>query len=236
MLISTMNHKEVYAEFMQDLNKIESTTLERLFSEYDRERKKRKINPASEYARIHTIKTKAKNNWIIILRKPYSIDKYKNTGDICYCCITYYYDKKGLKVLRKCEDDNSLEVYWGHFFNRYNERMHLNLSTPLEVIKTFFLNSGSIGYHIYLKKENKTVGMCREGFLFGSLDKESKWIINKTFVSKEIAFESQNKAGEKIMQMFGAKLSMQLMKEDGDERDNVHQADLFMSMTGKLTA
>lgn len=227
-----MNHKEVAAEFMRDLEKIKATTLERLLLEYDRERRKWKINPAKDYAKVYTIKTKAKNNWIIILRKPYSIEKYKDTGDICYCCISYYHDKNGLTVLRPRDTDECIEAYWGHFFNRYNERMHLNLSSIVEVIKTFFLNSGCVGYHIYPERNNKTVGICSEGFLFGNLDKESNWIINKTFVSKEIAFDNQNKAGQKILAQFGSKLLLQLFDENSNERDNLYNADLVLSLTG----
>ena len=55
-----MNHKEVAAEFMRDLEKIKATTLERLLTEYDRERRKWKINPAKDYAKVYTIKTKGK--------------------------------------------------------------------------------------------------------------------------------------------------------------------------------
>lgn len=232
-----MNHKEVSAEFMRDFQKINATTLERLLLEYHRERKKWKINPAKDYGKVYTIKTKAKNNWIIILRKPYSISKYKNTGDICYSCITYYYSTEGLIVLRHRDDGNSIEAYWGHFFTRYNQRMHLNLSTTVEIIKTFFINSGSIGYHIYPKQGFRTTGICSEGFLFGKLDTESNWIINKTFVSREIAFDSQNKAGQKIMRQFGAQLCLELFKEDVNERDYLHKADMMLSLAGrKLTA
>lgn len=232
-----MNRKEVSAEFMRDLEKIKSTTLERLLLEYDRERRKWKINPARDYSKVYTIKTKAKNNWIIILRKPYSISKYKGTGDVSYCCITYYHSKEGLIVLRRCDDEKCLEAFWGHFFTRYNQRMHLNLSTTVDIIKTFFSTSGSIAYHIYPKKNFSTAGICSEGFLFGRLDQENNWILNKTFVSKAIAFDNQNKAGQKIVQQFGAQLCMQLMNEDSDERDHLRKADLILSITGKkLTA
>lgn len=232
-----MNRKQVTAEFMRDYEKIESTTLVRLQSEYDRERRKRKIDPCSDYVKVHTIKTKAKNNWIIIIRKPYSISKYKNTGDSCYCCITYYYDKDGLLVLRHRDEENGIEAYWGHFFTRYNQRMHLNLGSTVKIIKTFFINSGSIGYHIYPNKNFRSAGICREGFLFGRMDKENNWIINKTFVSKEIAFDSQNKAGQKIVAQFGAQLLLQLIKEESDERESLQKADMLLSfLDKKLTA
>jgi hypothetical protein len=69
-----MNRKEVTNELVRDLEKISSTTLERLLLEYDRERKF-KINPARDYTKVYSIKTKAKNNWMIIIRKPYSVSK-----------------------------------------------------------------------------------------------------------------------------------------------------------------
>jgi hypothetical protein len=232
-----MNHKEVTAEFMRDLEKIKATTLERLLSEYDRERRKWKINPANDYTKVYTIKTKAKNNWIIIIRKPYSISKYKNTGDTCSCCITYYHSKEGLLVLRHRDEENGIEAYWGHFFSRYHQRMHLNLSSMVDIIKNFFINSGSVVYHIHPNKNFRSTGICKEGFLFGRFDQENNWIINKTFVSKEIAFDNQNKAGQKIIQQFSAQLLMQLFNEDSDERETVHKTDMLLSFTGKkLTA
>lgn len=232
-----MNRGEVTTAFMRDLQIIKSTTFERLLKEYDRERRKWKINPTSDYAKAYTIKTKAKNNWIIIIRKPYSIGKYNNTGDTCSCCLTYYHSNEGLLVLRQRDEENSMEAYWGHFFKRYNERMHLNLSSTVDIIKTFFINSGSVGYHVYPNKEFRTAGICKEGFLFGRLDQQNNWIINKTFVSKEIAFNSQNKAGQKILQQYGAQLVMQLLNEDSDERDNLHKADMILGFMGKkLTA
>lgn len=102
----------------------------------------------------------------------------------------------------------------------------------VDVIKTFFLNSGCIGYHVYPTRGNKTVGICSEGFLFGKVDKESNWIINKTFVSKEIAFDDQNKAGQKILAQFGSKLLLQLFDENSNERDNLYNADLVLSIAG----
>lgn len=232
-----MNQKEVTAEFMRDFQKIEATTLERLITEYDRERKKWKINPAKDYVKAYTIKTKAKNNWIIILRKPYSIDKYKTAGDICYCLLTYYHSTEGLLVLRHRGEENKIEAYWGHFFTRYNQRMHLNLSTMVDIIKAFFCNSGAVSYHIHPHQDNRSVGICSEGFLFGRLDAETGWIINKTFVSKEIAFDKQNKAGQKILGQFGAQLYMDMMKEGADDRTNLSKADIMLSLTGKrLTA
>jgi hypothetical protein len=232
-----MNRKEVTAEFKRDLEKIESTTLERLLSEYDRERRKWKIKPENDYTKVYTIKTKAKNNWIIIIRKPYSISKYQSRTDTCYCCLTYFYSKDGLLVLRKRDEENGLEAYWGHFFTRYNQRMHLNLPSMADLIKRFFTNSGSAAYHVYPNKDFRTAGICKEGFLFGQLDQENNWIINKTFISNEIAFDNQNKAGQRIMQQYGAQLMTQLTKEALDDRDTIHKADMMLSFIGKrLTA
>lgn len=228
-----MNRKEVTAEFMRDHEKITNTTLVRLQGEYDRERRKRKINPSSDYVKVYTIKTKAKNNWIIIIRKPYSFSKYKSIGDTCYCLITYYHDEKGLVVLRHRDEENGIEAYWGHFFTRYNQRMHLNLDSTTEIITTFFINSGSIAYHIHPEENFRTAGICRDGFVFGSKDNENNWIINKTFISKAIAFDDQNKAGQKIVQQFGAQLLLQLFDEDSDEREYLHKADMMLSFLDK---
>jgi hypothetical protein len=107
----------------------------------------------------------------------------------------------------------------------------------VDIIKNFFINSGSVVYHIHPNKNFRSTGICKEGFLFGRFDQENNWIINKTFVSKEIAFDNQNKAGQKIVQQFSAQLLLQLFSEDSDERETVHKTDMLLSFTGKkLTA
>lgn len=226
-----MNHHEVRIEFMRDLGKIKEATLQRLLNEYYRERKNFRIDPAKEYAKTYTIKTKAKNNWLIFVRKSPSAAKCKNTDDLAYCCATYYYDKQGLCVLRHFEETDMIEVFWGHFFTRYKERMHLNLPSTTQVIEWFFNQSGYIHYLIYptaLGKRN--IGICKEGFLFGEIQNEETWLVNKTFVSKDLAFDSQNQLEAQMIQLLQEEALRDFASRNFNEYDYQKKTDLILSL------
>lgn len=182
-----MNHKEVAAEFMRDLTIIKDRTLPRLQTEYDRERKKLKINLLKEYPKVYSIKTKAKNNWLIFLRGSTLNHKYCGIHDIRHCCVTYYYEKRGLVVLREHKEGKWIELFWGHFFKRYNERLNLGLSQPIDAVKRYFINNPAL-FHKLHNEDNcqYSIGVSKEGFVFGQLINDT-FLVNKTFISKEMA-------------------------------------------------
>jgi hypothetical protein len=62
MIVPAMNKKEIEAEIKKDLAKIYKSTIPRLAVEYDRERRKLKIDKADDYKKIYCIKTGSKNS------------------------------------------------------------------------------------------------------------------------------------------------------------------------------
>jgi len=227
-----MNHKEVAAEFMRDLEILKATTVRRLFSEYDRERKKLNIHTGKDYPKIYPIKTKAKNNWLIFIRKSPSIEKYKGIDDICHCCVVYYYDKAGLVALRHVQDKNMIEAFWGHAFNRYNERLDLHLSTVVDMIKTFFNNCGYIHYLIYPTLKGKcNFGICKDGFVLGEVQNEGTWLVNKTFVSKELAYDNQNKLKANMMVLLKEDAVLKLAAKNFDKTEYQKTRDTIEQLT-----
>jgi hypothetical protein len=190
MLVPSMNHSEMYWETLKDAIKLKATTGRRLFHEYDRERRKLRINPSSVYPKVYPIKTKAKNTWLIFIRKAPATQKYKDVHSACQTMVLYYYDKNGLQAI-ECSS-GSIEHYTAHFFQRYNERLALGLSSPLERVKTYFMNSGPAIYSIYKhKNRRRTVGISSEGFLLGELFLNDQWHIHKTFVSRNLSRPGQ---------------------------------------------
>src|SRR4051794_24078494 len=98
MLVHTMSDMEVTAEIKKDFEKLSQTTIPRLADEYERERKKLKINAARTYTRVYPIRSGKKNNWFFFLRKAPSHEIFKSQKDIQTCSVTYYYNKKGLRA------------------------------------------------------------------------------------------------------------------------------------------
>jgi hypothetical protein len=183
-----MNRQEVASELIRDYEALHKSTIDRLCDEYIRERKKWKINKEKEYPKVYPIRTKRKNNWLIIVRKPPSDETFN--GDVVYSCVVYYYDKKGLCVLRYSDDINLVEVFCGHFFKRYNERMRLDLSGTIDIIKAFFVNNGSM-HHRMLLRDGTSLSLCREGFAFGRVHDKGNWLVHKTFITKDMAHYDQ---------------------------------------------
>jgi len=99
MLVEAMNPVEIATQVYREYSKIYFTTAQRLLKEYDRERRKLKIDKSRIYTRHYTIKTAQKNNWIIFIGKAPSKEKYKGMECANTCCMVYYYTSKGFRVL-----------------------------------------------------------------------------------------------------------------------------------------
>jgi hypothetical protein len=68
----------------------------------------------------------------------------------------------------------ALNVYNGHFFTRYRERMELLIVATLDLIQHFFKNNHG-GFHSLFKKEEQSdvvnfKGFEKEGYLLGNYE------------------------------------------------------------------
>lgn len=199
MLVDTMDHIEITNEIKKDKQKIYATTLLRLGEEYERERKKLKIEKKRTYTKEYCIKTAKKNNWIIFLRKAPSKEIFKNKYDLQVTSIVYYYNNTGLRVFN-CTNIETLAVYNGHFFTRYNERLKLNLSKPLDIVKHFFRYNSYMARDLVKKNRRYyVISFCRDGLVLGELQYGFLWLVNKTFVSKDLLKPEQDEAEKEII-------------------------------------
>ena len=69
MLVESMNPLEITLEIMKDFKRLRSTTAERLGTEYDRERRKLRIETRKTYPKAYPIKTASKNTWLLFISK-----------------------------------------------------------------------------------------------------------------------------------------------------------------------
>ena len=228
MLVPAMNNKEITNEILRDLERLTRTTVDRLTDEYDRERGKFKIDKAKTYPKAYPVKTASKNTWIVFLQKAPSVAKYKNVYDAVGCCVVYYYSTKGLKAFRFNSVGKYMEVFNGHFFARYNERLQLDLNSPVEAIKRFFNNSGYLQLRI-IKKDGKeySMGICREGMALGEYhsDSDVPWMLHKTFIHHDLKGRQQRESEKIVM----AQAQLQLLIKSLDEARDFDEGEFILS-------
>ena len=238
MLVPAMNSKEITNEILRDWEKLTKTTVDRLTDEYDRERRKFKIDKAKTYPKAYPVKTASKNTWIVFLQKAPAIPKYKNVYDAVGCCVVYYYSTKGIKAFRYNSTEKYLEVFNGHFFARYNERLQLDLNSPVEAIKRFFNNSGYLQCQI-IKKDGKeySTGLCREGMALGEYNSnmDVPWMIHKTFIHHDLKGHQQKESEKMVMIQAQLQLLIKSLDEevDVDSREFIHSGNVLSQIMDK---
>jgi hypothetical protein len=192
MILSTMSYKELTKEVNLDVEKIaSSSTLPRLTQEYDKQRKKLKIDKKAIFPVYKEIKTHGKNHWIILINKATNYEKYENVTHIGITFLTYYYQGDKLRVIKSLPS-GGIAIYNHHLFQRYNERLGLNLSNSFEIVKKFFVNNSNAIYNN--NDPDKSIdmfGVISDGFILGRFLEKENTIINNTFISKTMAFKDQ---------------------------------------------
>jgi hypothetical protein len=199
MLVESMNEVEITNEVLKDFSKLRETTSDRLANEYDKERRKFKIDNKKIYPIVYPVKTAAKNTWLLFLSKAPAHERYKGIESINVSYLVYYYNSKGLRVFN-CSSGGFIEVYNGHFFKRYNERLNLNLNRPLDIVKSYFMHGCHAVYSVINKNDKKyTIGVSVEGILLGELRYNGQWLINKTFISRDISRPDQDEVEHELI-------------------------------------
>lgn len=234
MLVQAMNHAEIAAQIYREYDKIYSTTVQRLLNEYDRERRKFKIDKTRMYTKHYAIKTAGKNNWIIFIGKAPSREKYTGTQCTNACCMVYYYTAKGLRVFVPSSKIIFL-AYNGHLFKRYNERLNLNLTGTLEAAIHHFTYNGYMHPHVIEKNgELYVIGFCKDGFLLGQIAYNNTWLVWKTFVSRDLAKINQDEMEQQLIDELRDYIETEIRKETIDAMKLGIMQDKIKGITGVL--
>ncbi|MEI6184755.1 MAG: hypothetical protein WCP65_04445 [Bacteroidota bacterium] len=193
MLVEGMNVGEINTAIYRDYNIIlDSSTLIRLENSYLDQRRKFKIQKDDSYPVFYSIKTKAKNNWILMVEKHLESKSVKTINDVRTAFFTYYHTRKGYRVFNPCAG-TTLLVYNGHMFTRFRERMHLTISDPIDIIKHFFAtNFSPVKQRMDKDGQGNVLFMSieKDGYLMGNVQEYSDkiiWYVHKTFISGSIA-------------------------------------------------
>ncbi|MBK5270106.1 MAG: hypothetical protein JJE22_03745 [Bacteroidia bacterium] len=232
MLVDTMDHIEITNEIKKDYEKIMATTVKRLAGEYERERKKLKIDKTRTYTKHYCIKTARKNNWIIFLRKFSTKEKFELGDDVLVFLIVYYYNKTGLRVF-EARSMELMVVYNGHFFTRYNERMKLNLSRPLDILIHYFKYSRHQVYKPVIKGgRNFVIGVSAAGLTLGEVQHGLKWLVNKTFISRDLLKPEQDEMEKEIITTLQTEIDKEMIAPKMNETKLLHKMENFDAIKG----
>jgi len=231
MLVEAMNYQEITKEVMRDFEKLRVNTEPRLSDAYEKERRKFKIDKSRTYPKACPVKTATKNTWILFFSKGPGKDKYQGIDSTTVTYVVYYYTSRGLTVIN-LSSGGYLELYYGHFFKRYNERMKLGLDKPIDIVTNYFLYGSHAVYQIINKNDKKcTLGVSPNGFLLGEFLQEERFLINKTFVSRDLTYDEQGEAEKKLI----GRLEMDIMRANftgnGAEKARISSA-VFNGLAG----
>jgi hypothetical protein len=191
MLVPSMNLQEVSVEANAEYETlVNSSTLQRLISEYLIERHKKKIKHTQKYIRFYTLKSKKKNNWLIMVSPKAGVEYISSPDDFTCLCILYYHSEKGLRFVAT-SPTRIISVYNEHLFTRYRERLHLNISGTIEIAKHYFERNNTGVFQSFPMEEfkRKIIAVESNGFSLGELHISNNKIVMyyKTFISRETA-------------------------------------------------
>lgn len=212
MLVETMTPEEITREIFTDWEIIAEKTLPRLAQEYDRARRRLKVNKEEGFTKTYEIKTKKKNNWLITLRKGRDVEKYKTWRDIDLNKSVHYYTKRGIRVFEVIGDDDKLGVYNSHLFLRYKERMNLDIPNIIDVVRQFFINDGYASDKLDYKNDLEEVFSPRKnGIVLGRYLKETDWRVYNTFVTNEMKFAEQNERELQLIENWEGEANLEFL-------------------------
>ena len=130
----------------------------------------------------------------------------------------YYYSDKGIRLFGP-EEDGRLNVYNGHFLNRYNERLCLGLSNMTDIILHFLKNDRGSYYQTKTENgEGSAIAFCKNGMMLGRAEctGQYNWLIWKTFVNKELTRKDQGKTDESLFHYFSKQIALESQKTGCD--------------------
>jgi hypothetical protein len=183
MLVESMSEKEAIQEVMDDMNSLCRSFI-RWIDEYLNERRKLNIPRNQPYCRTYKSKYKNKNPWITVIYKPDEVSHIKFMVD--NFSYTWYQSPIGLRVFAIAHD--SLSIYNGHLFGRYNERLNLTIGQPLARVHHFFENNRVLAPTEYERDGHKClVGVCPTGYILGEQREDLECNVFKTFIARSNA-------------------------------------------------
>lgn len=237
MILPTMTNEEIHVNILHDFHYILSRKFDQLGKVYDKTRRKNSVPKDAVFPKFYEFRTPSKNTWTLLLSKAPADNLYKGENSISILSFCYYFIDKRIRVFKVIPNENGrgvngLAVYNAHFFSRYNERMNLNLINPQDKVKHFFTNNGfSMDKVVQKDGENLMIGKCRDGLKLGELQHLGKWVVYKTFIPNNYAFDEQQDTAEELLTDLQKEIEAELNKPDFDKLSYFMKADVYKGIT-----
>lgn len=193
MVVASMTIEEIYKEVMNDLESVQRKGHAQAIV-FQNEMKRKNLD---HEVRVVSYKTAQFNEWNIMLaierdriKKMYYLRTNDNVGTVAY--VIQFFTESDEKFLIKMNT---------HFFKRYNERLHLGLTKPADVIKHFFKHNfdNDQGASEMLPNGQRLVQFVYgTGVGIGWQDDAKKVVHVKTFIANETLNKTQKSLTEFI--------------------------------------
>lgn len=191
MIVPSMTEEQLLEEIKLDFKNIYDT------STIKKKKAERIVRTSSVFpVRLHSfITSKRKNNWLIL----WEAHSKKNIGDKSIVSFICYYDSTHGKyaVMPTIQNRNILLIkYAPHFFQRFAQRMNLDLS-GIDLIKRYFEYNTSYGFQYENVQDEsgmvQVFGSTDEGIAMGVMSTQNNVILIKTFITYEMTKGEQIK-------------------------------------------
>ena len=188
MLVPSMTLDEIKKEIQQDYEIVNRKTIYLV-----KEQQKAAKHNNNKVVKYYDYLSKQKNNWL------FRIESKKKIASISM--LVYYYTNIGLMGILLMPDYNTLHLHTSHFFQRFNERLSLNLKTPKEIMCTFLEECWQFMEH---GKEEVSPGVFKifalteRGYCLGYTLTDKNISIMNTFLSHEMLKGDQLELAERL--------------------------------------
>jgi len=182
MLVPSMTLAEIKKEIEKDYPIVLSKS-GYLLADLKRESIKKKTDTI---VRFYDYYSKFKNNWIIKVK---TLKKGGHTG-----YIAYYYGDHGLVAAIYLADKNRIAYHTAHFFKRFNERLHLTLTTPNDIMRAYLDENESwmVQFLEYFGPGlRKMFITTHHGYALGTFDENQGFYKLNTFITRDMLRGSQ---------------------------------------------
>ena len=204
MLVPSMTDEEIRKEIEKDFPILYRKSL------YVAAEIKKQNMPLQKKRIIKTFDyvSKNKNNWI------YKIDINKKITVLVY--LAYFYSDRGLTAIEVFNHSDVLLFFSAHFFKRYNERLHLNIVLPKDLLHKYI--DDHVGYlFTTLEKVNDNLesvfGTTPTGVVLGTYHKDLQYVNVNTFITHDMLKGNQLE-NEKKLREFSAKHLSKMNRAD----------------------
>lgn len=206
MIVNTMNVDEVCHELLLDFDAV-ARKGHMLISIFEHEMNRKHV--------VHTTKlaeymSPRQNKWLILLN---------HNGTVTSASPTLYqYNENGMMAysILRTPKLKRVVIQNGHFFKRYNERLKLNLTKPLDILKHYLKHNNRVAPSFSNEGvEDKRIVMAEVfgGAALGYFIPEKQYLCMKTFVTHDMLGDSQRNIIEAIR-----KNDFDMMKQFADTK------------------